>query len=334
MMKLKASKANVCLILTIVLILVGCGSINKNEKTMVRVAYFPNITHAQALVMKEKRSLEEKLGNDCEVTWTSFNAGPAEVEAMFAGQIDIGYIGPVPAISANVKSKGDFKIIAGATNGGAALVTREGVDISTIADLANKKVAIPQLGNTQHLMLLKLLTDAGLAVSSKGGTVEVVAASNADILNLMDQGSIDAALVPEPWASTIVTKGNAKIALDYKQLWREGDYSTAVVVTSKEFVEEHADIVKQFMEVHKETTAYIVNNQEEVQAIVNNEIEADTGKSLEEDILDTAFKSMTVTEVIPADSIWAFAELNFQEGFIDKMPEDSLIDFSILDNLK
>lgn len=58
----------------------------------------------------------------CKVSWTSFNAGPAEVEAVFAGEIDLGYIGPVPALSANAKSNGEVKIISNVTNAGAVLL--------------------------------------------------------------------------------------------------------------------------------------------------------------------------------------------------------------------
>ncbi len=94
-------------------------------KTNVRIAYFPNITHNQALVMKNQGTLEEKWKDKCNVSWTSFNAGPAEMEAIFAGEIDLGYIGPVPALSANVKSNGEVKIISNSTNAGAVLLKRK-----------------------------------------------------------------------------------------------------------------------------------------------------------------------------------------------------------------
>ena len=140
--------------------LIGCGKDSKKTKE-VNVGYFNNITHAQALMMKAEGTLDKSLGDDVSVKWTAFNAGPAEVEALFSGDIDIGYIGPVPAISANVKSKGDVVIISSATKGGAVLVKRKGADINSVADLDGKVVAIPQIGNTQHLCLLKLLADNG-----------------------------------------------------------------------------------------------------------------------------------------------------------------------------
>lgn len=264
------------------------------EKTDVRIAYFPNITHTQALVMKNQKTLEEKWKDTCSVSWTSFNAGPAEMEAIFAGEIDLGYIGPVPALSANVKSEGDVKIISNTTNAGAVLLKHKDSGIHSLADLAGKKIAVPQMGNTQHLCLLHLLSEQGLKTVDAGGDVTVNASSNADILNLIDNGSVDAALVPEPWGTTIENNGNAEVLLDADEVFLEGNYPTAVVVASQDFLEDHPDLVEAFLEAHEEATMYINENLEEARSIVNTEIEAATGKALEEDVMNNAFSRMTV----------------------------------------
>ena len=140
--------------------LAGCGGTKKDadKTTEINVGYFNNVTHAQALYMKAQGTLDKAFDGKAKVKWTSFNAGPSEVEALFSGDIDIGYIGPVPAISANVKSKGDVSIISGASQAGAELVKAPGSEIESAKDLDGKTVAIPQIGNTQHLCLLKLLS--------------------------------------------------------------------------------------------------------------------------------------------------------------------------------
>ena len=314
--------AIVCMTLYCLLLLSGCGA--DPGQTQLRVAYFPNITHSQALVMKDQGTLEAALGESCSVTWTAFNAGPAEVEAMFAGEIDLGFIGPVPAISANVKSQGDFSVIAGAANGGSALVVRNGVEFTSLADLSGKVVAIPQLGNTQHLCLLNLLSTNGLAPVSSGGDVEVVAAGNADILNMMDQGNVDAALVPEPWASTILAQTDSRLALDHDQVWMDGDYSVAVVLVSQDFLQDHPDVVATFLEVHQATTAFILDHTAEAAAIANRQIEAETGKLIDQDILSSAYQRLLITDEIPAASLEAFAQLSYEEGFISALPDSSL----------
>ncbi|MCI8563914.1 MAG: aliphatic sulfonate ABC transporter substrate-binding protein [Lachnospiraceae bacterium] len=298
------------------------GKDGKGGKTDVRIAYFPNITHTQALVMKNQGKLEERWKDTCNVSWTSFNAGPAEMEAIFAGEIDLGYIGPVPALSANVKSNGDVKIISNTTNAGAVLLIRKDSGIKSVKDLAGKKVAVPQLGNTQHLCLLNLLSENGLKTTDQGGDVTVNASSNADILNLMDNGSVDAALVPEPWGTTIENNGSSEVLLDYNEVFLGGEYPTAVVVASQDFIDEHPDIVADFLKAHEEATLYINENAEESQKIVNTEIESTTGKALDEEVIKSAFNRMKVSEALSNDAIMKFAEISKNEGFINKVPEE------------
>lgn len=304
----------------------GCGSSaadNSDKKTDVRIAYFPNITHTQALVMKNQNTLEEKWHDTCNVSWISFNAGPAEVEAIFAGEIDLGYIGPVPALSAIAKSGGDVKIIANATDAGAVLLKRKNSGIDTVGDLSGRKVAVPQIGNTQHLCLLDLLAKNGLKTIDKGGNVTVNASSNADILNLMDNGSVDAAVVPEPWGTTIEKKGNAEVLLEYDQLFLEGNYPVTVVVAGKDFMKEHPDLVKEFLQAHEDASLYINDNSAQAQEIVNKEIESVTGKALETDVIQKAFERMKVDTTLNKEAVMTFAVMSKEEGFISAVPEEN-----------
>lgn len=312
------------LMFSLLVFMAGCtGKDEKNNKIKVRVAYFPNVTHAQALVLKNQKTLENRWNESCDVIWTSFNAGPAEMEAIFAGEVDIGYIGPVPALNANVKSNGDVKIIANSTNAGAVLLKRKDSGIQSVKNLAGKKVAIPQLGNTQHLCLLNLLSENGLATSDKGGDVTVVASSNADILNLMGNGSIDAALVPEPWGTTIEKNGNAEILLDYDEVFLEGNYPTAVVVVNTDFYEEHPELVREFLEEHEKISAYINENMDEAREIVNIEIKEVTGKAIPVDVIQNAFERMEIQTLINKEAVMKFAKISNQEGFISKVPEEN-----------
>ncbi len=307
----------------------GCDKESQPDSITLNVAYFPNITHAQALVMKSQRTLE-KINENCAVTWTSFNAGPAEIEALFAGKIDIGYIGPVPAINGYVNSNGDLRIIAGATNGGSVLIAGKDSTIASVADLANKKVAVPQFGNTQHLSLLDLLSSNSLSPTSAGGTVNVIQVSNADIPNLMEKKELDAALVPEPWGSILELEHGCKLVLDYDQISATDIPSTAVVIVRKDYLEEHRDIVEAFIKAHIEATDYINVNTEQAKKIIKTEIETATGSSFTDAVMDSAFKRLVVTYAIPQNSISTFAALNMQEKFNDKAPDGQLIDHEFI----
>lgn len=303
--------------------LIGCGK-DSGKKKEVNVGYFNNITHAQALMMKAEGTLDKTLGDDVSVKWTAFNAGPAEVEALFSGDIDIGYIGPVPAISANVKSKGDVVIISSATKGGAVLVKRKGSDINSVADLDGKTVAIPQIGNTQHLCLLKLLADNNLKPDTSGGTVKVSAVANADVANTMERGDIDAALVPEPWGATLLAN-DAELVLDYNEIFENGEYDVAVVVVRKEFMEENPEIVDKFLEQHEAATKKVNDDRENSLKTINNELKAATGKALGEDIISKAFERIGVSTEVNEQSVTGFADISKSEGFISELPEGELI---------
>lgn len=306
-------------------LVIGCGSDSKDSDALtdVRIAYFPNITHTQALVLKNQGTLEEAWKDRCNVTWTSFNAGPAETEAIFAGEIDLGYIGPVPAINANVKSNGDVKIISNATNAGAVLLVRNDAGITSISDLAGKKIAVPQVGNTQHLCLLDLLTQNGLKTVDQGGDVTVSASSNADIVNLIDNGSVDAAVVPEPWGTTIENNGNATVLLDYDELFLNGDYPTAVVIANGDFLKAHPDLVKEFLEMHEDATLYINEHTDEALDVVNSEIESVTGKSIDTDVLKNAYARIKANAELNKEAIMTFAQISLDEGFTNSVPEEN-----------
>lgn len=304
-------------------LLAGCG--NKSEEAKVRVGYFPNITHTQALVMKEQGSLENRWEGEYDVSWTAFNAGPAEVEALFAGEIDIGYIGPVPAINAFMKSDGDVQIISNAVNAGAVLLKSPGSDIRTVEDLAGKKVAVPQVGNTQHLCLLQILKDAGMAPTTDGGEVEVAAVANADVMTMMDQNSIDAALVPEPWASILESQCGAEVLLENHEIFMEGNYPTAVVVVRKEFMEEHPEAVQEFLEEHEAASKFATENTDELFTIINKQLEEETSKTYDLGVLKKSFERIQVTTELNKDALQEFGKICYEQGFIQDELKDGIV---------
>jgi len=283
--------------------------------------------------MKNEGTLEEALGDGYDVSWTSFTAGSSEVEALFAQEIDIGYIGPVPAINGNVKSDGDVVVIANAADAGAVLVVSADSGITSVADLDGKTVAIPQTGNTQHLCLLNLLSQNDLSPVSDGGTVEVVAVDNSNLQNMFDQDSIDAALVPEPWGTILTSSDNIDILLDYEDIYYSGNYPVAVIVVRKDFLEEYPEVVETFLQVHMDTTEAINADLDSSVDAMIEEINEVTGTSYDKDVILSAFSRTTLTVELNEDALMEFAEISLGQGFIDEMPGDSLVDLSILEGL-
>ena len=318
----------------ILVLLTGCNSKRDNEEiTSLRVGFFANFTHSQALIGKNRGDYQKVIGNDITIDWKQFNAGSAEIEAFLAGELDIGFIGPGPAINGYTKSKGDLVIIAGSTNAGAVLVSRKDSDIKNVNDLDGKRIAIPQYGNTQDLCLRYLLRENGLKETAKGGTVDIVQATNADIKTLLDKGDIDGALVPEPWGARLQKEIGANLVLDYNDIWRNGEYPTTVVIARKEFLEKHPDLVEKFLKAHVDLTNYINSNKIEAASLVNDEIKNLTQKSLNEDVLEKAFSRMTFTNDVNEDVVVEMIGLSLQVGFIREKYEGNLFQTDILNKI-
>src|SRR6202171_4322715 len=185
------------------------------QATVVRVGAFPNITHPQAMIGKSNDWFGKALGPDVKIEWKSFNAGPSAIEALFAGAIDMTYVGPNPAITGYVRSNGEvLRVIAGAASGGASLVVRNDSGIQKPEDFHGKKVASPQMGNTQDVALRAWLKANGMKTTDKGGDVQVIPLANPDQLTLFLQKQLDASWAPEPWASRLVREGHASVFLE------------------------------------------------------------------------------------------------------------------------
>ena len=306
-----------------VIFMAGCGG--GNDDNTVNIGFFPNITHAQALLAMDSGRLEEELGDSYKVEWTSFNAGPAEVEALVAEEIDIGYIGPVPAINANVKTNGEISILSNACDAGAVLIKRSDVDINSVQDLAGKTVAIPQVGNTQHLCLLSLLEENGLKSTEEGGDVNIVAVENAQLQTMFEKGHVDAALPPEPWGSILERNCGAQVVLNYDEIMLSGNYPTAVVIARNEFMDSHPDVVEKFLGIHSEMTDYYNNNKDAAADIINNKIEELKGKKYDVDILKSAFDRLTVSTDIRKDAMDVFIDMCEKQEFISSKPDTGLL---------
>lgn len=312
----------------------ACGTNEIREQPQVRIGFFANLTHAQALVGQATGAFEQGFGTDTRVKWMQFNAGFSEVEALLAGDLDIGYIGPGPAIGGYIKSEGDLQIIAGAVNGGAVLVGRPDLAFQTVKDLKGKRLAIPQFGNTQDLALRNLLAQNGLKSTADGGDVEILQADNTDIKTYLARGYIDAALLPEPWGARLIKEVKAKILLDYDQILRDGKYPTAVVMVRKQFLEEHPDLVEQFLRTHVELSEFIQTKPEEAKRLINQQIKQSMGKGLQPDILDAAFQRIVISVNPESEGVREFVQILVRSGYLKKRPDISqLINFDLLNEV-
>jgi NitT/TauT family transport system substrate-binding protein len=269
-------------------------STTPEEPTTIHLGYFPNLTHATAIVGVENGIFASKLGDNTLET-SLFSAGPAAVEALFSGALDATYMGPNPTITAYAKSNGDaVRVISGATSAGAALVVTS--DINTAADLKDKKVASPQLSGTQDVALRWWLKENGLKTDPQGGgDVSIVPQENSATLDAFKSGSISGAWVPEPWATRLVQEGGGKVLVDERSLWPDGQFVTTQLVVRTEFLKKHPDAVRRLIEGQVAANEFVNANPEQSQKIVNDAITKYTGKGIATGVVAAAWKNMTFT---------------------------------------
>ena len=296
---------------------------SRSGSKVVRVGYFPNITHSQAIVGMAKGAFQKELGPDVRIEVKIFNAGPSVIEAVFAGALDIAYVGPNPAINGYIRSNGAaLRIVAGAASGGAGLVVRRDSGISGPKDFRGKTIASPQFGNTQDVALRAWLDKAGLAPKEKGGEVTVRPVANPDQLTLFKKKELDGAWTAEPWVSRLIEEGGGRLYLDERELWPKREFVTANVIVRREFLEREPALVKKWLRAHVEITEWIDRDPPEARTIVNAEIKRLTGAALKESVLNSAFGRMTVTYDPIKSSLYASAGAAFKEGFLgDKEPD-------------
>jgi NitT/TauT family transport system substrate-binding protein len=278
------------------------------------------LTHAPALIGVEQGTFRAALpGYDFQTVVV--NAGPEAMEALLAGDIDMAYVGPSPALNTYVKSNGRaLQIVSGVCCGGASLMAREGEKISTISDLDGKRVAVPELGGTQDVSLRRFLAANRLVPKELGGTVEILPIKNPDILSLFKRGELDAAWVPEPWASRLVVEAHASLVVDERTLWPGDRFTTAVLVASRAFIASNPDAVERVADANAEIIAEMNARPAWAREKANDAIKALTGKALRKKTLDLAWTRLSFSSELDRQNLMAFAGAARQAGYLKATP--------------
>ena len=332
-------KKKLLLIATVILsllALVACG--DKTEKTNnegkeevkeINVGYFPNLSHAPAMIGIEKGIFEKNL-EGVKVTPSTFPDGSVFMDSLLTGKIDIGYVGPGPVLNRYLQG-GEVVLISNATIGENVLVVRKDLEIKTGKDLEGKTVATASTGCTHDILLRKMLKEEGSAVEENGGKVKRMAQKPAATMGLLEQKQIDATVVSEPWASQMEAEGVGKVVRDYNELPWNGELPATVLVVSKDFLEKNPDLVDKFIKAHEESIDFINNNKKESVDLVAKNIEDATEQSIDKKIIESSFKRVEFTSKINKDVLQEFADLLKELDFIK---EDSNLENLFWSKLK
>ena len=285
------------------------------DKTTIRFGHFPNITHAQGVIAharsrEGKGWFEERLGPNVQIQWFTYNAGPSAMEGMFAGSLDLTYVGQGPALNAHFKSNGEeVRVISGAANAGAALVVKADSPIKTPTDFRGKKIATPQLGNTQDISCRAWLKAQGFKVTQTGGDVLVLPTANPDQLALFEKGGVDAVWTVEPWVTRLERDAKARVFLEDKNV------ITTWLVSSAKFLNTRRELAKKIAAANLELTDWIQKNPEEAQKILITELKAETKADFAPDAVAQAWKRINFTSDVPRELITKAVQDGKDAGF-------------------
>ena len=304
---------------------------NSSSDNKIRIAYFPNIGHAIPIVGMEKGFFAAGVGgvNDTDddvfvdnsvlIETRIFDSGPQAIEALFADSIDLAYVGPGPAITGFLNSENhNVQILAGAASGGTSFVVHPASEINSASDFAGKKIASPQIGNTQDVSLRNYLSENGLQSSDKGGSVTVYNVANPDIYTLFVKGDIDGAWVAEPWATILETQLNGTRLFHEEHLWPNNEFASVLLIGNADYVRNNPVLVANLLDAHNATADWINQNPLETRVIFNDFMNSYFGRPLSDDVVDTALSNLVITSDSLPESIHTFAQRADVLGYLGR----------------
>ena len=294
------------------------SSVNYSENN-IRVAFFPSVVHAVPIIGMETQTFANNLNADLDIQVKIFDSGPQVIESIFSNSVDIAYVGPGPVINGFLKSDGnDLKILAGAASGGASFVIQKNSGLDLIENYSGKRIAAPQISNTQDVSLRHYLAENGLITAEKGGDVFVLNIANPDIYTLFAKGDIDGAWVPEPWATMLVEELDGVRLFDEHEFWPENQFSSVLLIGRSDYIEKNPEIIKKWINANEKTAQWINNHPDESKKLYNEFLNSYMGRTLPQNIVEKSFSNIIITSEPLENSVYTFAERADALGYLGR----------------
>jgi len=290
-----------------------------DSQNKIRVAFFPSIVHAVPIIGMETQTFANNLNDGLDIEVKIFDSGPQVIESIFSNSVDIAYVGPGPVINGFLKSDGnDLKILAGAASGGASFVIQKNSGLELIENYSGKRVAAPQISNTQDVSLRHYLAENGLKSAEKGGDVFVLNIANPDIYTLFAKGDIHGAWVPEPWATMLVEELDGVRLFDENEFWPENQFSSVLLIGRSDYIEKNPEIIKKWINANEKTVQWINNHPDESKKLYNEFLKSYMGRTLPENIVEKSFSNIIITSEPLENSVYTFAERADALGYLGR----------------
>ncbi|WP_127491013.1 ABC transporter substrate-binding protein [Paenibacillus glycanilyticus] len=320
-------------VLLLTSMLAACGSnggqaASSEGQVTVKIGLLKNVTHAPGFVALKKGYFQDQFGKNAKIEVTAFDNGSDFSTAIATNQIDLGYVGPGPAINQYLKSK-NFRIISGSNNGGAVLIAGKDAGIKSVKDLTGKTVSIPTKGSTNEISLRLLLQQEGLKVATDKSGVQIITRAPADTLVAMRQKEVDATLIPEPWGTQMVEEGTGVVLVDWDKIPpNDGDYPLTILMASDKFLKEHRDLAKGAIKANKQGIDFINEHPDEAYTLISDELKELSGKGMDAKLIKAALDHLHLTENVDLNVIKTMAKVSFDAGYLKGIKDESQVDLS------
>ena len=309
----------IIVVISVAIIATLTSNYSETSQDKLRVAFFPSIGHAVPIVGLENGIFQDEINEQIKIETKIFDSGPQVIESIFAGSIDIAYVGPGPIINGFLKSDGkDIKILSGAASGGASFIVKSNSGLDSIENFDQKRIASPQISNSQDVSLRYYLASNDLKPVEKGGTVFVLNISNPDIYTLFAKGDIDGAWVPEPWATLLVEELDGVRLFNEEKLWPNEQFASVLLISRTDYLENNPVIIQNWIKSHEETVSWINSNPDKSKTIFSEFLKKYMGKSLPPKIIDESFSNLEITSDPIKNSVLTFAERADSLGYLGR----------------
>jgi NitT/TauT family transport system substrate-binding protein len=309
----------IVVIVAIAITITSFSDSDQINQDKIRVAFFPSIGHIIPIVGLEEKFFEKGIGKEKQIETKLFDSGPQVIESIFSGSIDIAYVGPGPIINGFLKSDGkDIKILSGAASGGVSFIIQPNSGLESLENFDGKRIASPQISNSQDVSLRHYLESHGLKSVEKGGTVFVLNISNPDIYTLFAKGDIDGAWVPEPWATILVQELDGIRLFNEEKLWPNEEFASVLLIVRTKYLENNPETVQKWVESHEKTVTWINSNPNKSKSLFSNFLMDYMGKSLPTKIIDESFSNISITSDPIKNSVIVFAERADSLGYLGR----------------
>ena len=309
----------IVVIVAIAITITSFSDSDQINQDKIRVAFFPSIGHIIPIVGLEEKIFEKGIGEEKQIETKLFDSGPQVIESIFSGSIDVAYVGPGPIINGFLKSDGkDIKILSGAASGGASFIIQPNSGLESLENFDGKRIASPQISNSQDVSLRHYLESHGLKSVENGGTVFVLNISNPDIYTLFAKGDIDGAWVPEPWATILVQELDGIRLFNEEKLWPNEEFASVLLIVRTEYLENNPETIQKWVESHEKIVTWVNSNPDKSKSLFSSFLIDYMGKSLPTKIIDESFSNITITSDPIKNSVIIFAERADSLGYLGR----------------